>query len=195
MVYDTNAYLTQDQMTVNAQYIMDFLYSKGWTKNSICGLLGNLQSESGINFGIYESLDSTSSTNGFGLTQWTPNTKYFDWANANGYANNHVDGELNRILWEVANNQQWFGGVSSTMTFQQWTQSTDTAYNLAMDFIATYEHPANPNQPQRGTQADNWFNLLTPGSAPPGGGGTTPPPSTNSSLVTLLVCDALHGWR
>jgi hypothetical protein len=198
MVYDTNAFLSQDQMTVNAQYIMDFLYSKGWTKNAICGLLGNLQSESSINFGIWEGLNEGNMSGGFGLTQWTPASKYFDWANANGYSGNHVDGELNRLLWEVANNQQWFGGVSSSMTFQQWTQSTDTPYNLAMDFIVTYEHPANPNQPIRGTQAENWFSLLTPNGTPPsGGGGDTGGGTTtsNNQLITLLLCDALHGWK
>ena len=194
MVYDTNAYLTQDQMAVNAQYILDFFTSHGWTKNSVCGMLGNMQSESSINFGIYESLDSSSSTNGFGLVQWTPNTKYFDWASANGYGSDHVNGELQRILWEVANNEQWISTSTYPMTFQEFTQSTDTAYNLAMVFIKNYERPANPDQPIRGTQADYWYNNLTGG-----GGGIIPPPpppnDVNAKIVSMLLSDTLNGWK
>jgi hypothetical protein len=194
MVYDTNAYLTQDQMTVNAQYILDFFTGQGWTKNAVCGMLGNMQSESGINFGIYESLDSSSSTNGFGLVQWTPNTKYFNWASSNGYGSDHVNGELQRILWEVANNEQWISTSTYPMTFQEFTQSTDTAYNLAMVFIKNYERPANPNQPIRGTQADYWYTNLTGG-----GGGIIPPPpppnDDNANIVSMLLSDTLNGWK
>lgn len=191
MVYDTNGFLTQDQMKENAQFILDFLVSRGWTKNAVCGMLGNMQTESSINFGIYESLDNTSNTNGFGLVQWTPNTKYFDWANVNGYSGDHVNGELNRILYEVENNVQWFGGYSSTMTFKQFTQSLETPEYLAQVFISTYEHPANPDQPIRGTQARYWYDTLT------GNGTITPTPTNNNSttLVHLLLCDAINGWK
>lgn len=180
-------------MTSNAQYILDFFMGKGWTKNAVCGMLGNMQSESGINFGIYESLDSSSSTNGFGLVQWTPNTNYFNWANANGYSGDHVNGETNRILWEVANNQQWIPTSTYPMSFTEFTQSTDTAYNLAMAFIANYERPANPDQPIRGTQADTWYNTLTGNGS--GGGGNPPPPTTSNQIYTLWLTDALHGWK
>jgi hypothetical protein len=183
LTIDTNAFLSQDEMKENAQYILDFFLSKGWTKNAICGMLGNMQSESSINFGIYEGLDSTSSTNGFGLVQWTPNTKYFDWAAANGYGSDHVQGEVNRIQWEVDNNQQW---IDSSMTFQEFTQSTDTPYNLAMKFIAAYERPANPDQPQRGDQADYWFTNLT------GGGFIPPPPNTDNDIYHLWLSNALR---
>jgi hypothetical protein len=191
MVYDTNAFLTLEEKTVNAQFILDFLLGRGWTKNAVCGMLGNMQSESSINFGIYEGLDNTSSTNGFGLVQWTPNTKYFDWANANGYSGDHVNGELNRILYEVENNLQWFGGYSSSMSFQQFTQSTETPEYLAEVFIKTYEHPANPDQPIRGTQARYWFDNLN------GNGTITPPPTTSpqNNVIALLLCDALNGWK
>lgn len=160
MVYDSNSYLTTAQMKVNAQYIATWFIKKGWTPNAISAMLGNMQSESGINFGIYESLNSSSTTNGFGLVQWTPNTKYFNWAASNGYANDHVNGELNRILWEVANKQQWYATSTYPISFQQFTQSTDTPYNLAMAFLKNYERPANPNQPARGTQAQTWYDTL-----------------------------------
>jgi hypothetical protein len=196
MVYDTNAFLSMDEMTVNAQYILDFFtgLNRGFTKNAICALLGNMQSESSINFGIYEGLNSASSTNGFGLVQWTPNTKYFDWASANGYANDHVNGELQRILWEIDHNQQWINSLDPKgRSFLEFMQSADSANDLAMAFIQAYERPANPDQPNRGTQADYWFSTLT------SGGGVIPtPPNTQDSqkqLIQLLLADTLNGWK
>jgi hypothetical protein len=186
MVYDTNSFLSLDEMTVNAQYILDFLLTKGWTKNAICGMLGNMQSESTINFGIWEGLDNSNTSGGFGLVQWTPATKYLDWANSNGYGSDHVSGELNRILWEVANNQQW--SDPDGMSFYDFTQSTDTPYNLAMKFISSYERPANPDQPQRGDQANYWFTNLT------GGGGVILPSSNQNKVIAMLLANALHGW-
>lgn len=47
-----NFYLNMPQMTENAKHIMSYLLDKGWTKNAICGMLGNMQTESTINPGI-----------------------------------------------------------------------------------------------------------------------------------------------
>jgi hypothetical protein len=189
MVYDSNSYLTLDEMKVNAQYILDFLLGKGWTKNAVCGMLGNMQSESNINFGIWEGLNSSDPTKGFGLTQWTPSTKYTDWANANGYGSDHVNGELNRILYEVANNNvQW--STDAPLTFAEFTQSNDAPENLAQDFLIYYEKPANQNQPDRQTQARYWYDNLT------GGGTVTPPASdTIEPLIHMLLSDCLNGWK
>lgn len=51
-VYVSNTTLTQAEMKVNAQYILDYLRDCGWTKNAVCGMLGNLEVESYINPGI-----------------------------------------------------------------------------------------------------------------------------------------------
>lgn len=165
MVYSANRYLTLDEMKVNAQYILNYLMSKGWTKNAVCGMLGNMQTESTINPGIWQSLAEGNLSGGFGLVQWTPASKYIDWADANGLPFQEMDSNLKRILYEVDNNIQW---INENMTFSQFTQSTDTPYNLAMLFLSSYERPANPNQPTRGTQADYWFNNLD-GSGSSGG--------------------------
>lgn len=47
-------------------------------------MLGNMETESTINPGIWQSLNSGNASGGFGLTQWTPATKYINWANNNG---------------------------------------------------------------------------------------------------------------
>jgi hypothetical protein len=181
--------LTLAEMTVNANYILTYLMERGWTKNAVCGLLGNIQTESSMNPARWQSDQVGDTSGGFGITQWTPATKYLDWASANGYVTTSMEGNLERIIYEVANNLQWFGGVSGTLSFQEWTQSLDTPYNLAMDFIATYEHPANPDQPQRGNQAQYWYDNLT------GSGTITPPPTTDTSnsIYALWLCGVLKG--
>jgi hypothetical protein len=76
------------------------------------------------------------------------------------------------------------------MTFAEFTHSTDTAYNLAMLFLSSYERPANQDQPNRGTQAANWFTILSGGSNP-----TPPPISMKNDYIKLLLCDSLNGWK
>lgn len=181
MVYSGNRFLSMDEMTVNAQYILDYLVSKGWTKNAVCGMLGNMQTESTINPSIWQGLDSGNLNGGFGLVQWTPASKYIDWANANGLPYQEMDSNIERILYEVDNNIQWING---NMTFAEFTHSTDTPYNLAMLFLSSYERPADPNQPNRGTQAENWFSVLT--------GAVS---NANYDYIKLLLCDSLNGWK
>ena len=157
-----NGYLNMDEMTTNAQYILDYLSARGWTKNSICGMLGNMQTESTINPGIWESLNYGNTSGGYGLVQWTPATKLINWCVSVGKTYEQMDSQLDRILYEVENNIQW---IHSTMTFQEFTQSTDTAYNLAMLFITAYERPYDPNQPIRGEQAEYWYTNLVGGGS------------------------------
>ncbi len=156
-----NFYLNDVQMTGNAQYILNYLLPKGWTKNAICGMLGNMQTESTMNPGIWQDLNAGNYDGGYGLVQWTPATKFTTWAAANGYAMDSMEGQLERILWEVANNEQWGETSSYPMSFYQYTKSLDSPYNLAMVFITNYEKPKNPNQPIRGTQAQHWFDVLS----------------------------------
>jgi hypothetical protein len=163
MVYSGNRYLTLEEMKVNAQYIFDFLILKGWTKNAIAGILGNMETESTINPAIWEGLNEGNTSGGFGLVQWTPATKYFDWCTPLNLTPEAMDSNLMRILYEVENNIQWGNdslGNPPPYTFQQFTQSTETAYDLGMNFLRFYERPANPDQPDRGNQAEFWFSFL-----------------------------------
>lgn len=61
-----NFYLNMPQMTENAKHIMSYLLDKGWTKNAICGMLGNMQTESTINPGIWQSLIAGNYSGGLG---------------------------------------------------------------------------------------------------------------------------------
>lgn len=162
MTHSSNSYLTPSQQKDNAEFILAWLLARGWTKNAVCGMLGNMQTESTINPGIFENLNYGDLVNGFGLVQWTPAQKYISWAESKGYIGYQNYGkllpQLLRIEYERENNIQWIDG---SMSFHEFSRSTDTPYNLAIKFITAYERPADPNQPIRGQQANAWFNLLS----------------------------------
>lgn len=154
-----NRYLSMNEMTTNAQEIMNQLTSRGWTKNAVAGMLGNMQSESTINPGIWESL-SPNVNRGFGLVQWTPATKLISWAGGQGLDYTSGDVQLQRIDWELANNQQWAATSQYPMSFQEFKVSTLTPEYLAQVFLRNYERPLNPNQPIRSTQARYWYDNI-----------------------------------
>ena len=142
-VYARNDYQTESQMKVNAQYILNYLRAKGWTKNAVCGMLGNMQSESTISPGRWQDGDAGNMNLGVGLTQ------------------------LKRILFEVTTtdpNEIQYTPKSPQypLTFQQFTKSTQTPYDLACAFLHCYEKPKNSQQDAtRGAQATEWFNALS----------------------------------
>ena len=68
----SNEYLSLEQMKGNALYIWTRLKGAGWTENAVAGVLGNMQSESTINPGLFENRDYGNMDNGYGLVQWTP---------------------------------------------------------------------------------------------------------------------------
>lgn len=156
-----NRYLSLAEMQNNAEIIQAYGLSEGWSVNAICAILGNMQAESSINPGIWESLAPFQG--GYGLVQWTPYTKYSTWAGT-GWQNNG-NKELQRISWEIANNQQWFYnsqvGMAPPYTFAEFVtdEETDLA-TMANYFLWFYEHPANPIQPGRATNAQYWFEYL-----------------------------------
>ena len=71
------------QMKVNAGYIYYYLNSKyGYTKEAVCGILGNMQYESTINPASWRELNIP--RNAFGVVHWNPATKFLYWARENG---------------------------------------------------------------------------------------------------------------
>ena len=160
-IYCSNSYLTQRQMASNAQYILDYLRTRGWTKNAVCGMLGNMQTESTINPGIWQSLQANNMNVGFGLVQWTPASKFINWANENGLDYLDIDSQLKRILYEVENKIQWYSTSNYPMSFSSFTQSTQTPSYLAAAFIYNYERPASYSTlSARQSQATYWYNNL-----------------------------------
>ena len=131
-----NDYLTQQETQNNAQMFYQTMKNYGFTLESICGMLGNIQAESGINPGIWESLDPY--LGGYGLVQWTPYTKYSEWAGS-GWQDNGQK-ECERIKWEFDNNVQWSTDYdySVSMSAYQFRTSHDSVETLAVAFLWNY---------------------------------------------------------
>lgn len=157
----SNNYLTVSQMENNAQLVWNFFKGYGWTKNAVAALLGNMQGESNINPGLWESRDEGNMNCGYGLVQWTPANKVIDWLEGNGYAINSGFGQCARIIYELENHIQYYATNAFNFSFYDFAHSTQTPEYLAKAFIYNYERPYNYNQPQRETYARNWYNYIS----------------------------------
>lgn len=157
-----NAYLSDKEMQNNALMVWSYFGARGWSLEAVAAMLGNMQDESTINPGIWESLEEYG--RGYGLVQWTPYTKYSEWAGA-GWQNNG-NKQCERIQYEVDNNIQWFRNpeapiVDPPVTFKEFTQSTADVGTLANYFLWYYEHPAVTIQDERAAQARRWYEYLS----------------------------------
>lgn len=186
--YTGNYFLNLSQMQVNATYLYGLLDAKGWTLQAISGLLGNTQTESTHNPGIWQNLAAGKGP-GYGLTQWTPYTKYINWCESQGLTPSQMESAVARLTYEVENpSEQWVVHSSYPLTFPQFIKSTESPRYLAMTFLNNYEMPGDLNQPIRGTQAEYWYEYLS-GEDPPDPG---PGPDRNqykrgrSILIPIL---------
>lgn len=143
-------WLSEKKSLENAQKVVDYLYTddKDWSKESICGLLGNMRHESSVNPNMYEYGYSWGADRGFGLVQWTPRSKYWNWGSKKGYSEQQLrsgDAQLARIDYEVDNNIQWIAksSVFNGLTFKQFrTNSKKLSVNqLTEAFMWGYERP------------------------------------------------------
>lgn len=173
-----NRWLSEHEMLVNARYIYRVLTSWGWTPESVCAMLGNMETESKINPGIWQDL-TVNENMGFGLVQWTPSTKYTSWCSDRGLEPGHMDSALQRIQWEAVNEEQWIALPEyASMSFAEFSASRLYPEYLAEIFLRCYERPANQNQPNRGTQARKWYDRLL---------NTKPITSNKMDLLMLLL--------
>lgn len=163
--------LSQSEMELNATYIYSYLNNMGWTLNSISALLGNLQAESTINPGRWQSDSVGSNSNGYGLVQWTPATKYIEWL-PDGSDASTMDNNISRILYELANGIQWIATSSYNLTFKEFSNSNNSVEYLSKAFLLNYERPADQSesvQNYRASLGAKWYSYLT-GETPSGPG-------------------------
>lgn len=163
-----NNFLTQSEMENNATLFYNYFITKGWSVESICGMLGNIQSESTVNPGIWENLDpwGDPDAHGYGLVGWTPYTRITDWLTAHNYPIDSGEGQCAKIVEEMEHPEievTWIETDGYPLSFREFSTSTQTPEYLALAFLANYERPYDPNQPQRATQARAWYTFFTGG--------------------------------
>ncbi len=167
-----------ENKTTNAKKIKKYFEGKGWTLNAICGMLGNMEAESGI----IADKNQIGGGSGYGLVQWTPKSKLVNWANEKGLNYKTVSTQCKRIKWELDNNEQYYKTKKYPLTFKQFSKSKKSAAYLAEVFVMNYERPASPNITTRRDYAKKWYNYFN---------GTTSNPSTTK--YTVKAGDTLSG--
>ena len=146
-------WLSESQSLENAQLIANHFSGSEWSKEAVSALAGNMRHESSVNPNMYEYGKDWADDWGFGLVQWTPRSKYWNWAEANGLPPREGDSQLARIDYEVDNNIQWvanghanrYGYADkydfSFSAFRTNAQSL-TVEQLTEAFMWNYEGPA-----------------------------------------------------
>lgn len=201
-----NTRLSSEQQRDNAIYIRDYLLTKGWSLNSICGMLGNFQAECTINPNVYENYVTHSSElgkYGYGLPQWTPwlgttvyNTPeeqrnyhgsndptFGRWCYDNGYEKSSMDTQLEYINKGLGGYKESNYG-SITISWNEFKTSKRTPNELAKIFYRNYERSASGAYGSRPTYADNWYEYFTGSEAPE---PTDPSGGQNNTIITSAV--------
>ena len=157
-----SAPLNIDQMINNAQEYANAMIARGRSKESISADLGNIQSESSINPGRWESDNIGNLSGGFGLVQWTPATNYINWATANGYARTDPQGQIEWIANVTGPAGQWIPTSAYPMSWDEYKVSTNSPEDLASAFLRNFERPGDipGTEPGRRSQARFWYDTL-----------------------------------
>lgn len=166
----------------NAQMIYGLLYSRGWTLNAVCGLLGNLSAESGYNPWRWQSdavgvsTGSPWTNKGYGFVQFTPGGKYINSSAAKaypGYGPNFSDraGNINdgyAQMCFVDEHADYIPTGTYPMTYAQFKTSTLSAGHLARVWLYNYERPGDPaaTEEARASNGNWWYETLS-GETPP----------------------------
>lgn len=210
-VNEYQTWLTEAQSLQNAQMVVNFLNGKDWSKEAIAALIGNMRHESSINPNMYEYGYEWIDDRGFGLVQWTPRSKFWDWGLGQGYSESDLrsgDSQLARIDYEVNNNIQYIANGHSArygyeskydFSFADFRQNTQglTVDQLTEAFMWNYEGPAytagTGSLSERQAFANRAFNELDwTGASTGGGGGETPTEPTEPSLDLVGIVDGFN---
>lgn len=173
-------YLTQSEMENNATEFYSYFNSKGFTIESVAGMLGNLQQESNINPGMKQTASASS---GWGLIQWTPSSNLTDYANAQG--SDWATGEIQtQLMWdEIINGYggQWIPkpALGYNYTGEEFSQLTDVT-EACKAYLYERERAGVEALDKRLTYASNWYEYLT---------GVIPPtPTKRKRMPVWMMC-------
>lgn len=190
--YGQSSPLTLDQMKVNAYYIYLYLSAKGWSVESISGVLGNMEAESALNPGRWQD-DNVGVGPAYGIVQWDPWTKYTNWCADNNLSDpSEMDNNLARIIYELEHGIQYYATEDYPLSFRTFTQSEESPYYLACAFAWNYEKSSvvisgseaekEALRQARGGNAEYWYTFLT-GEEPP----TPPTPAPTRKKMPLWM--------
>lgn len=155
-----NRYLTESEMKNNADIIKSYLVSKGWSVSAVAGLLGNMESESTINPGIWQGLIENNTSGGFGLVQWTPATNFTNWADSMGYEWADGNAQLKWIDEMTVSTGQWIPTDLYPISFEEFKTSYESSEYLASAFLKNFERAGVEVEEERRSQALKWYQYI-----------------------------------
>ena len=209
-VNEYQTWLTETQSLQNAQMVVNFLSGKDWSKEAIAALIGNMRHESSINPNMYEYGYSWGDDRGFGLVQWTPRSKFWNWGLGKGYSETQLrsgDSQLARIDYEVDNNIQYIPNGHSVrygeatkynFSFADFRKNTQglNVNQLTEAFMWNYEGPAYSaglnSLSERQAFANRAFNELDWSGTGDGGGGEEPEEPSEPSIDLDGIVDGFN---
>lgn len=134
-VTNENRHLTEQEGLTNCYYLVAWFTHYGFaTVNAACAIAGNAYHEIHCNPGgsehHYEPPDMTL---GYGIIQWTPATKIFNYAARVGKPVNDMDTQLEFIVWESQNGHGYWPQPSYPIpeSYQAFLAST-----LDVDYLS-----------------------------------------------------------
>ena len=148
-----------------------------------------MRHESSINPDMYEYGYNWSEDRGYGLVQWTPRSKYWNWAESKGLNPRDGNSQLDRIDYEVEQNIQWISTPNYPETYAQFRASTKSMDYLVPAFTWNYERPnaesGQQSMPDRIAFAKRCLNELDFSGSGDGGG-------TDGRQLAVLPIDYVH---
>ena len=199
-----NTALNSDEMKVNAKFVWNYLGSRGWTLDAVCGMLGNFEAESTINPNRVENSQKDRWPNwgnyGFGVAQWTPwytkqksdgswydaanyhgsnNPTYGYWAEQNGYT---VAADGSGTIGNFEPQLDYLNANLGTGSGKTWVKNYKTTNvgpeQAAKDFYVYYEKSKAGTWGTRPAKALKWYEYLS---------GSTPQPPVPTRRKTNFI--------
>lgn len=188
--------LTWKEKTENATYIYNFCRASfpTWTDKAIAAILGNVQSEGILNPAQWEYGKNERPSSGYGLVQWTPSTKFIDWAKGQALSITAISTQIKRLEYERKEGLQYYKTSAYPLTFTEFLSSSKSADYLAAAWLYNYERPANPQATisVRKRQALEWYKFITGiEPAPPDPG---PKPTNLRKGMPILYYPKYHDY-
>lgn len=165
----------------NAREFLSYFTAKGLTLESICGMLGNVQRESGLNAG---NKQTASTESGWGFIQWTPSTVLTNWCRA--YQYNWYDGfaQCERIWCEGTGEKNASGYFIPTSSYpyswDEFCALTDVR-EATLAYLYERERAGIEEADLRVQYASEWYTYFT-GEQPP-----IPPPTPPTKYVNIYA--------
>lgn len=183
---------TSTEAIDNAWAVYAILYSLGWSMEAVCGVLGNIEAESGYNPWRWQSdivlpqgdprIDYQNA-HAYGLCQWDPAGKYISGGGGYaGYGPNYSDKtgsawEGTAQMWFLSDNADYYPTSAYPLSYETYKHAT-VAQGYSVEYLARawfYNFERGTWSDNRVTAAQYWYSVF---------GGDTPTPPPDPPLPT-----------